>query len=209
MIHDLDKTLETLLKRELPADIVKEIAISFVPPDEKFPPQAVKLPALDLFLYDIRENRDLRDNEWIIERQQQERTATKRRAPVRIDCSYLVTAWTTDTLDEHRVLGAAMNVLLRYGTLPPDVLQGVLTTQEFPLPTVSLQPGREQSMPDLWRALGGKPKAALHYTVTLAIEPTAPVATERLVGEKGNIIDLKPTEAEENLRRNSKMEKGK
>lgn len=208
MIDDLDKTLEALLKNELPADLLQneQIAVSFVPPDEKFPPPSVTLPAIDLFLYDIRENRDLRSNEWIIDRQQNG-TATKRRSPVRIDCSYLVTAWTNDTerthvLDEHHLLGEAMKVLLRYGTLPASVLQGVLTTQEFPLPAVSLQPGREQSMPDLWRALGGKPKAALHYTVTLAIEPTAPVATERLVGEKGNIIHLELAEAKGKIPRN-------
>lgn len=214
MIDDLDRTLEALLKSELPADLLRneQIAISFVPPDEKFPPPSVSLPALDLFLYDIRENRDLRSNEWIIDRQQNG-TATKRRSPVRIDCSYLVTAWTNDTanthaLDEHRLLGEAMKVLLRYGTLPAMVLQGVLTTQEFPLPTVGLQPSREQSLPDLWRALGGKPKAALHYTVTLAIEPTAPVATERLVAKQGNIIQVKPTEEKENVQQNKRMKNG-
>ena len=38
-----------------------------------------------------------------------------------------------------------------------------------PLPAVTLQPGRLQSMGEFWQALGGKPKAALNYTVTIAI----------------------------------------
>ena len=34
----------------------------------------------------------------------------------------------------------------------------------------TLQPGRLQSLGEFWQALGGKPKAALNYTVTFAVE---------------------------------------
>ena len=33
MIHDLDKTLEELLKRELPPELVSQVTISFATPD--------------------------------------------------------------------------------------------------------------------------------------------------------------------------------
>ena len=79
MIQDLDKTLEELLKRELPKAIVGQVALSFAAPDDQFPPPAVKLPAIDLFLYDVRENRDLRSNEWLVERRS-DGTATRQRA---------------------------------------------------------------------------------------------------------------------------------
>jgi hypothetical protein len=51
------------------------------------------------------------------------------------------------------------------------VLQGTLAGQAPPLPAAVLQPGRLQSMGEFWQALGGKPKAALNYTVTIGVQP--------------------------------------
>ena len=95
MIDDLDKSLEELLKRELPQNLVGQMTISFATPDDQFPPTSVTLPAVDLFLYDVRENRELRSNEWVVARNG-DGTASKLRPPVRVDCSYLVTAWGSD-----------------------------------------------------------------------------------------------------------------
>jgi hypothetical protein len=181
MIDDLDKSIENLLKRELPPELVSQITISFATPDGDFPPTSVTLPAIDLFLYDIRENRDLRDNEWRVERQS-DGSAVRRPPLVRVDCSYLVTAWPSNTSstpakDEHRLLGEVMKALLRHSTLPSAVLEGSLAGQQPPLPGSSLQPGRLQSLAEFWQALGGKPKATLSYTVTIGIEPGAAVAT--------------------------------
>jgi hypothetical protein len=188
MIDDLDKTLEELLRRELPADLISQVTISFATPDGQFPPASVSLPAVDLFLYDVRENRDLRSNEWQVDRQS-DGTALRKAPPVRVDCSYLVTAWasdssTTPAQDEHRLLGAVMQVLVRYPTLPAALLQGSLAGQDPALPTTSLQPGPLQSVGELWQALGGKPRPALPYTVTLAVEPQPPVATGPPVVDK-------------------------
>lgn len=181
MIDDLDRSLENLLKRELPGELVSQITISFATPDGQFPPASVALPAIDLFLYDVRENRDLRDSEWRVERQS-DGSAVRKPPLVRIDCSYLVTAWpsdssTTPARDEHRLLGEVMKALLRHSTLPSAVLEGSLAGQQPPLPASSLQPGRLQSLAEFWQALGGKPKATLSYTVTIGIEPGAPIET--------------------------------
>lgn len=188
MIDDLDRTLEELLRRELEPALVDQVAISFAAPDSEFPPAAVSLPAIDLFLYDIRENLDLRQSGWVVERQDNG-TALKRRAPVRVDCSYLITAWssessTTRALDEHRLLSNVMKVLLRHRTIPEVLLQGSLRGQEPPLPAITLQPGRLQSVGEFWQALGGKPKAALNYTVTVGISADRPVETEVPVVDK-------------------------
>ncbi len=187
MINDLDSTLEQLLRRELPASLVGQVAISFAAPDDKFPPQSVTLPAIDLFLYDVRENRELRSNEPIIERQSNG-TVIQRRPPVRVDCSYLITAWPSDNSpnpakDEHMLLGEVMMVLLRHSVIPSAVLQGGLKGQEPPLPAVTLLPGRLQSLGEFWQALGGKPKAALNYTVTIGVEPTRPEELGPVVGD--------------------------
>lgn len=197
MIQDLDKTLRQLLLRELPpqlvaADAATPVTISFATPDDQFPPTTVTLPAIDLFLYDVRENRDLRSSEWEVTRRS-DGTAIRKRPPVRVDCSYLVTAWASDSSptpaeDEHSLLGEVMQVLLRHPTIPEAALQGSLAGQEPPLPTLSLRDGRLQSMGEFWQALGGKPKAALHYTVTVGVEPQAaveagpPVMVKRIPG---------------------------
>lgn len=174
MIDDLDKTLEELLRRELPSALVQQVSITFATPSPQFPPSSVSLPAIDLFLYDARENRNLRSPEWITQRLV-DGTLTKKRPPVRVDCSYLITFWssessTTAVLDEHRLLGEVMKVLLRHPTIPTAVLQGGLKSQEPPLPTSTLHPGLLESIAEFWQALGGKPKAALNYTVTIGVE---------------------------------------
>ena len=186
MLDDLDKTLLELLKQELPPGVMSQIAISFAPPDDHFPPSSVTLPAIDLFLYDVRENRELRDRECLVERRS-DGSGLKKHPPVRVDCSYLITAWpskssSTPPFDEHRMLGEVMKVLLRHPLLPETLLQGSL--QEQHLPAITLQPGQLQSMGEFWQALGGKPKAALNYTVTIGIEPFAPEETGPLVRDK-------------------------
>ena len=187
MINDLDETLAKLLERGLPPGLAGQIQISFAAPDDQFPPQSVTLPAVDLFLYDIRENLELRSNEFYVERKS-DGTAIKTLAPVRVDFSYLITAWPSQSVanpaeDEHRLLGEVMRVLLRHRTIPEDVLQGVLIQQVPALPVSSLQPGRLQSLGEFWQALGGKPKATLNYTITLAVDVSAPQEV-RLVTDK-------------------------
>lgn len=179
MIDDLDRSIEELLKRELSPRLMEQVAVTFATPNDQFPPASVTLPAVDLFLYDVRENRDLRSTEWRVERQPAGGVA-QTPPPVRIDCSYLVTAWSSESSntpaqDEHRLLGEVMRVLLRHATLPDAVLQGSLRTQELPLPTSTLQPGYLQNLAEFWQALGGRPRAALNYTVTLAVQVAEPV----------------------------------
>jgi hypothetical protein len=193
MINDLDSTLRTLLKRELPASLANQVGVSFDPPDDQFPPQGVTLPAIDLFLYDVRENRDLRSNEWTVGRESSG-VAARSFPLVRVDCSYLITAWPsksspTPAEDEHRLLSEVVMVLLRFPTLPDAALQGRLQGQELPLPTAVLQPGHLQSMGEFWQALGGKPKAALNYTVTIAVQPFEAVEVPLVVAADS---ELKP-----------------
>ncbi len=193
MIYDLDRTLAVLLERELPATLVGEqattpVKVSFATPDDQFPASTVTPPAIDLFLYDVRENRELRNNEWQVERRS-DGTAKRKRSPVRVDCSYLVTAWASENSpdppgDEHLILGEVMKVLLRHSTIPQAALQGSLAGQEPPLPALTLRDGRLQSLGEFWQALGGKPKAALHYTVTIGVEPHAAVEAGPPVIEK-------------------------
>lgn len=188
MLDGLDTTLELLLKRELPPDIPSgdtEVFISFVTPYQG----AIKQkPAINLFLYDVQENLELRNSAWSVERQSNGK-AIRKRPPARVDCSYLITAWPQNEEDvqtEHQLLGAVMKVLLRYRKLPETFVGDNLEGQELPLRLISLRPSNLQSFGEFWQAMGGKegtrPKVVLHCTVTISV-PVDEIGEEaRLVG---------------------------
>jgi len=122
-------------------------------------------------LYDIRENTDLRNGLAEYERRGIG-TAIKKRPAVRVNCSYLITAWSVSdraVQDEHKILGNVMKVLLRHRKLPKEVLQGSLRGQEPPIRSIVLGPNLLQSFGEFWQAMGGKPKAALNYTITISV----------------------------------------
>jgi hypothetical protein len=180
MIDSLDDTLRALLGREV-AGLAAD-AIFFDPPGKDF---GAPQKGVDLFLYDVRENRDLRSNEWLEERR--EGQAFRRRAPVRVDCSYLITAWAGDIRSEHLLLSQVMLALLRYPTIPLAFLQGELAGADLPPPTSVLQPGHLQSLGEFWQALGGEPRAALNYTVTVAVDPFAAIEAPPVVDSVAGI----------------------
>lgn len=181
MFQDLDATLTALLEKELS---IKNVTVSFATPDDQFPPSSVRLPAISFFLYDVRENYELRSNQWETERQNNG-MITRQRPPVRVDCSYLITAWPSTTApnpaqDEHRLLGEVMKVLLRHRRLPADYLKGELKDQEPPVRAKLVAENQLHSLGELWQAMGGRPKATLHYAVTLSVDvfETTPVGPE-------------------------------
>ena len=187
MIQDVDESLLTLLRAEGSA-LLKRINISFRAPDKDFP-NKVTPPAIDLFLYDVRENLDLRSNEFSIERTDKG-TAKILPPAVRVDCSYLITAWSAadePSREEHRFLGEVMLALLRFPELPREYLRGSLADQALPVPTATLHPGRLQSLGEFWQALDGQPRTALNYTVTIAVQPALAVETGVVLGASTDV----------------------
>jgi hypothetical protein len=185
MFHDLDSTLTELLRRELSPSLVEQITITFATPDGQFPPASVTLPAIDLFLYEIQENRDLRSAEPQLERHPDGRVL-RTPPPVRVDCHYLVTAWAKSGVqrpeeDEHRLLGEVLRVLLRHREIPREALRGELKGQALPVRARVSPPSTQQSRGDFWQALGGKPKAAFHYTVTIGVDLEEPEVAGHVV----------------------------
>jgi Pvc16 N-terminal domain len=185
MFQDLDATLAALVGAELD---VRNVDLSFAAPDSQFPPTGVTLPAVSLFLYDVRENQELRTNQWELE-QRDDGVFTRQRPPVRVGCSYLITAWPSDTTDdpsrdEHLLLGEVMKVLLRHRTIPATYLRGELVGHEPPVRARVLAENQLQSLGELWQAMGGKPKTALHYGLTLSVDVFEPREVGPEVKEK-------------------------
>jgi len=181
MIQDLDDTLKELLVQKVPIDATS-VDIKFDMPTKDWA-AAVTKPTVDLFLYDVRENHELRNNQRYLTRSGA--TATERRAPVRLDFTYLITAWTTDVSDEHQLLGRLLTTLLRYPMLPEEALKGTMQTQPLPLQAWIAQPERTPNAWDFWSSLDGRLKAGISYVVTASLEPYSPEAvglvTEKIV----------------------------
>ncbi|MBD2341691.1 DUF4255 domain-containing protein [Calothrix sp. FACHB-156] len=205
MFNDLDKTLEELLRRELPATLIgpeatSPVGISFATPDQDFATsKPSNAPVINLFLYDVRENLELRSNQGSLIRQHDENIprSVKTRPPVRVDCSYLVTVWSASIPpspeQEHQILGEVIKALIRYPRIPAQVLKGSLVGQEPPLRALTLRPTLLQSLGEFWQAMGGKPRPAINYTVTLAIpvyntEESVPLVTDMLIAPQQSIL---------------------
>jgi len=173
MIEDLSKTLRTILEDPTLADPLKSVEIVFDRPDDKFGPQK---NTVDLFLYDIRENVELRNNEPWFERKNGQ--AIIHHPSLRVACSYLITAWpaggTDLPLTEHQLLGQILNVLSKYPTIPEKFLQGSLKGQEPPLPMITAQTECFKNPAEFWTAVGNKMRPSLTVTVTVSLEILPP-----------------------------------
>lgn len=172
MFNDLDATLRAVLDNSAaPADL-RAAEVSFETPDKDFTPAQ---SAVNLFLYEVEENLPLRDNAPILDLVDGQYVST--RPPVRVDCTYLVTTWSTRTgalraEEEHRLLGLALLWLNRFPVIGNEFLQGGLANppQPFPLPTMVAQLREGRSNGDFWTALGIAPRPAFSLTVTIAMD---------------------------------------
>jgi hypothetical protein len=178
MFQDLDNTLRELLKQKVPIDET-QIDIKFELPNQDWESKLQKA-TINLFLYDIRENLELRSNERFLTRNGA--TGTETIAPVRMDLSYMITVWTKEIADEHRLLGSLLKTLLRYPTVPTEVLQGEMN-QSLPLRAWVTQPEKTPNIWDFWSSLDGRLKAGLSYMVIVPVQPFTPVEVP-LVTEK-------------------------
>mgnify|MGYP005844770923 CR=1 FL=1 len=180
MISDLDEVLKRLLVERIPLDPT-EVDITFDIPSRDWSGGLAK-PTVNLYLYDIRENRELREADWWVDKENGR--ASKRKPPVRIDLSYMITAWTRAIEDEHRLLWQVLATLLRHDTIPEELLQGDLARQAYPLRTKVAQPDGALSNPaDFWSALENLLKPSINYVLTVAVDLEA-IATAPLVFTK-------------------------
>ncbi len=170
MLNELDESLKTLLVQDLPRVTERIEAdgfdISFDVPNREFRSRLTR-PTLSLYLYNIQENLELRGRTWNVTRQNG--TVTTRRPPVRLDCNYMVTAWSNEVEDEHRLLTGATRVLFRNPILPADVLHGSLR-DGFEISTEVAQPESFKDVVDIWSVLDNDLHPSVRVTVTIPLE---------------------------------------
>jgi hypothetical protein len=168
MFADLDETIRQLLIQFVPLDLT-EVDISFEAPDREWSGRLSR-PTVNCFLYDVRENLDLRRTDW--EATRQNGNGTLRRLAARIDATYQITVWARAPEDEHRLLWRVLAALFRHQIIPEDILQGGLKGSPFDTRALTAQPSQARANPaELWQALDNRIRPALTYTVTVPLDP--------------------------------------
>jgi hypothetical protein len=194
MINELDETIKKLILVKGQFDL-SEVEIRFDQPTRDWAAGLTK-PAINCYLYDIRENTELRNREWIVERKP-DGHAQKKIAPLRIDLSYLVTAWTNEVEDEHAVLWRVLVALSSAPMLPEDLLVGDLSRQPYSIVAQTAQVSEAmRNLSDLWNVMENELKPAINYTVTLAVDRdfsfTGPMVFTKRIDFVQQKVDMEP-----------------
>src|SRR6185312_3021280 len=108
MFHDLDATLAALLADPSAPSVLRDAETSFITPGRDYNPAAA---TVNFFLHGLQENRDLRSSVPMMNPIDDH--YLKSAPPMRMDCTYLVTAWSSETgelkaAEEHHLLGASL-----------------------------------------------------------------------------------------------------
>jgi len=192
MINDLDETLKQLMISKAGLD-QSQVSINFEAPNREWASHQSK-PVVNFYLYNIKENHELRGTDWAITRDSKG-IATKKKAPLRLDLSYAITVWTREIEDEHSLLSRILVTLMSFPVLPPDICLGALKEIEYPIHVSTAQPDESlKNVTDFWNAMGNNLKPMLNYLVTLPIDLdiafTAPlVATRQLEFHQSGVAE--------------------
>ena len=170
MLQDVDDSVRAFLRSR--ARITNDVEIVFDAPTRDWAARR-NSPALDVFLYDIRENLDRRQALLEDSRGSDGMVSGRPFATRWYNCSYLITAWTQRPEDEHRLLGSVLMGFLDVHSLPHNVLSGSLAESEREVfLTIGRPLAQERSISDIWSALGGELKPSLDLVLVVPFEPT-------------------------------------
>ena len=170
-IDDLSRTLKKVLQDPSFSAMFPELAAADLVFDRPLDTFAPPKSTIDIFLYDVRENLDLRLNE--VTTVNVGGQVITHPAALRLACSFLVTAWPVGgadlALQEHRLLTQVLVVLSHYPIIPNVFLVGSMIGQDPLLPMVALHPDALKNLAEFWSSLGSKLKASLTVTVTISV----------------------------------------
>ncbi len=201
MIRDLSETLRAILTQSKQPQELTTAQVVFDRPVAQFNPSQ---SAINLFLFDIRENAELRSYEPMVSRSNGQ--AIIRRPPMRVDCSYLVTAWAVGgsevALQEHLLLSQVLQVFSRYPTIPDNFLQGSLKSasdEPLPVPLSVAVPTASRQPIEFWTSLGIPVRAYLVVTATIALDlnDTQPTMLPLVINHAIALQDLGAGSSEE------------
>ncbi len=171
MFDDVDETLRQVLLTDVPIDR-NEVDITFDRPTREWSSRLSK-PTVNLFLFDVRERVDFRDDTWRVSRNANGQ-ALHERPPRRVDLAYMITAWTKEAGDEHRILAGVLSCIYRQGRIDPQLLQGTLAGIEVPLLVRSMAPDYLVKPVDYWGVMDNDLHASLTWVATAPLDAFRP-----------------------------------
>jgi len=178
MIYELNETLKELLLREMPVR-KGDIDIQFDLPKREWSSRLNK-PTLNIFMYDVLENIELRGSEQWTQTDNDDGTVSLHRNPVRVNFYYLITSWAKEIQDEQQLLSAALITFLRQAIIPENLLPESLHNQPVPIRLEVLQNKSLAKMSDFWSTIDNDPHPGIRLTVTLTIDPYKPMTSPRV-----------------------------
>jgi hypothetical protein len=194
VIPEIDEALFNLLRTGAVPD--KGVEVAFEAPTRDWAARR-NGPAVNAYLYDIREETSRR-NGGIQDVRNDQGLIVGRRRPVRFfRLSYLLTSWTKRAQDEHRLLAAVLGCLLNTDALPLTG-DGALARFGASIPlSVAVPPQESRSLADIWSALGGDLKPSLDVVIVAPFpnqtdEPVAPPVTDTraVIGRRMDLPDV-------------------
>jgi hypothetical protein len=193
MIDHLDALLHRLFRNSI-AELTADTQVRFQPPDEDWRSlvpgitDAAGNPgnSLNVYLVDLRENRKLRTNER--ERMVQGTDIFEVPPARRVDCHYLISAWSPvtvsiaidPTVDEHALLAEAARVLGAHDELdpmaiyalssPPQLPPAAVAEERFPLTLLPVEGFPKYA--EFWGTMGDKNrwKPCIYSVITVALK---------------------------------------
>jgi hypothetical protein len=179
MLHVLDESIEAFLRATVPL-AERDVDVSFEAPDRDWGAR-INRPTVNLFLWDVRRN--LKEQDAGIQVREGENGQKSKRFPLpRVDCRYLVTAWTAEVRDEHSLLGSVLQSLLLAPILSDEYLRSPFIGLRPP-PTMSVGMPDGKDTADFWSALGGQLKPGLDLLITTTVDSTRSRPSAREVEE--------------------------
>lgn len=207
MLDLLDNLMRQLLIEQI-AELIDDTQVRFQPPDQDWRTFVSNLTvggnpvnAINIYLTDLRENRRLRSNERV--RNVENGVVTEEPAPARVDCHYLISAWSPatvspaiePTLDEHALLYQAIAVLMQLSAFNPSRIlpAGSAALNAWPapfrdveLPVAVLPVEGFNKLAEFWSGMGQGTllRPAIYIVVTIPValltEVAGPMVTTRI-----------------------------
>ena len=147
----------------------REVDIQFERPTRE---QIDKLtrPTINLFLFDLQENSELRENDFHTRRSSSNSRAERYLPPRYFDLRYMVSILTSAIEDEHLLLWRVLTTLARHRQFPPDLLSEELRAPDRYLTSKVSQEDDGERLSSLWNALGVPPRPAISYILTVPVD---------------------------------------